>query len=69
MRESVLREVLKQQPFQAFRLTTADGREFPVSHPDFLLIDRGSAAHYDPTMKRKTILDPLLIVSVDPWDR
>jgi len=38
-----LREVLRQQPFQPFRLVMTDGRSFDVRHPDLMMVGRRSA--------------------------
>ena len=38
-----LRDVLKQQPFEPFRLVMSDGEGFDVRHPDLLLIGQRSA--------------------------
>jgi hypothetical protein len=32
-----IRELLKATPFRPFTIKTADGREFRVEHPDFVL--------------------------------
>lgn len=31
-----LKTVLRQQPFKPFTIRMADGRTFPVTHPDFV---------------------------------
>ena len=33
-----LRTTLRANPFQSFTVRMADGREFPIPHPDFLSI-------------------------------
>jgi hypothetical protein len=38
-----IRDTLKQQPFQPFRLVMTDGTGFDVRHPDLLLIGQRSA--------------------------
>jgi hypothetical protein len=62
-----LREFWRAAPFVPFEIHMADGRKFPVPHPDFLfispkgdtivLIDDDDAPHH---------LSPLLIVSAVP---
>jgi hypothetical protein len=38
-----LRETLKQQPFEPFRLVMTDGTGFEIRHPDLLWIGQWSA--------------------------
>jgi hypothetical protein len=38
-----LREVLRQQPFQPFRLVMTDGKTYDVRHPDLMMVGRRSA--------------------------
>ena len=59
-----IREALRRTPFQPFSMRLADGRELPVSHPEFVALgprlvvvvaDDNSWA----------VVEPLLIVSLD----
>ncbi len=38
-----LRDALKQQPFESFRLVMTDGGSFEIRHPDLLLVGQRSA--------------------------
>ena len=38
-----LREVLRTQPFQPFRLVMTDGEAYEIRHPDLLWVGRRSA--------------------------
>jgi hypothetical protein len=38
-----LRDALKQQPFEPFRLVMTDGGSFEIRHPDLLLVGQKSA--------------------------
>jgi len=38
-----LREVLRTQPFQPFRLVMTDGKAYEIRHPDLMMVGRRSA--------------------------
>ena len=38
-----LRDVLRRQPFQPFRLVMTDGQAYEVRHPDLMMVGRRSA--------------------------
>lgn len=38
-----LREILRTQPFQPFRLVMTDEKEYDIAHPDLLWVGRRSA--------------------------
>jgi hypothetical protein len=40
MRPEDLREFLRRQPFQPFRLTLTDGRSYDVMHPELAFVGR-----------------------------
>jgi hypothetical protein len=64
----VIRQVLQSVPFRPFRLRLADGREFAVTHPDYIAIGENgrSILHYDSERDNTTtILEPLLIISIE----
>lgn len=42
MRQEDLRQFLRQQPFQPFRVTLTDGRTYDVRHPELVAIGRYS---------------------------
>lgn len=35
-------QVLRQQPFQPFRIVLTSGQSYPVRHPDMALVTRGA---------------------------
>ena len=43
MNPEELREMLKRQPFEPFRLVITDGTGFEIRHPDLLWVGRNSA--------------------------
>lgn len=44
MRPEDIREFLRRQPFQPFRLTLTDGRTYEVRHPELLMVGRSTVA-------------------------
>jgi hypothetical protein len=44
MRPEDIREFVRRQPFQAFRLTLTDGRTYDVAHPDLAMVGRNTVA-------------------------
>jgi hypothetical protein len=38
-----LKETLKKQPFQSFRIVVTDGAAYDIWHPDFLMIGKRTA--------------------------
>ncbi len=44
MRPEDIREFLKRQPFQPFRVTLTDGRSYDVLHPELALLGRSWVA-------------------------
>ena len=42
MRPSDILELLRAQPFQPFRLSSSDGREFEVRHPEMAMVGRST---------------------------
>ncbi len=66
-----LRSAIKAEPFKPFVLRTADGREYAVGHPDFVLISPKAertfviynAAGADP--EDYVILDLLLVTAIE----
>ena len=65
MRIAELRKVIRAQPFRPFTLHLADGREFPIDHPEFFLISRNErtlvVADTDGSVE---IVDPPLVTSL-----
>ena len=66
-----LRSAVKAEPFRPFVLRTADGREYAVRHPDFVLISPKAertfviynASGKDP--EDYVILDLLLVTAIE----
>ena len=54
--------------FRPFSLRTSDGREYPVLHPEFVLLGRSSLAVLDHDREVAT-LDPLRIVAIKDLPR
>lgn len=44
MRTEDIREYVRRQPFQPFRLTLTDGRTYEVHHPELAMVGRSSVA-------------------------
>lgn len=67
-----LREVIKQQPFEPFRIVMTDGMGFDIRHPDLLWVGRKTAMvglTGDPGQtyfERAVRVDLLHIVRVEP---
>lgn len=59
------REMIRQKLTGAgpFTLRTSDGREYPVPHPEFVLIGRHNIVIED-TKGMLEILDPMHVVSI-----
>jgi hypothetical protein len=66
-----LRKAYREQPFRAFALRLADGREIRVDHPEFLAIPPDPARTFMVTGPGEDhrIIDLLLVVSLDFIDR
>ena len=70
-----LREVLRQQPFQPFRLVMTDGKTYDVRHPDLMMVGRRSAmvgltgqpgrTYYE----RAVQVDLLHVIRLEPLER
>jgi len=65
MHVDVIRERVRAEPFQSFTLRLADGRAFPVPHPDFIAVSRRQVLHVAPETEAVTRIDPLMVVSLD----
>ncbi len=44
MRTEDIREYVRRQPFQPFRLTLTDGRTYEVHHPELVMVGRSTVA-------------------------
>jgi hypothetical protein len=65
MRLEVVREALRKSPFQTFTFKLADGRALLVDHPEMISLGRHVIYLISVKDSTYTMLDPLLIVSVD----
>ena len=65
MNLSVLRDALRTHPFRPFVIRVADGRAFPVPHPELVAASPRQVVHISPEDEALSILDPLMIVSLD----
>ena len=66
MELSAIREAVRQQPFVPFRLKMADGSDVLVRHPEMIAIpEAGRRVVVFNEYDALTILDPLLIVSIN----
>ncbi|MGA2702239.1 MAG: hypothetical protein ABSH35_14235 [Isosphaeraceae bacterium] len=75
MRPEDVREFLKRQPFQPFRLTLTDGRSYDILHPELALVGRswvgvGLARPGDPegVADRLVTVSLLHIMQIEPLE-
>ena len=73
MRPEDIREFVRRQPFEPFRITLTDGRTFDVAHPDMAMVGRGSVAvglprpgDVDPVYDRLVTMSLLHIMQAEP---
>jgi len=65
MRSQDVREFLRAQPFQPFRLTLTDGRTYDVRHPELAMVGRSIMAVGVPSVgEDEPIFDRLVTVSL-----
>ena len=60
-----IRTALRTQPFRRFELALADGRRVPVNHPEFVAMNQRIVIVTNEDSETQ-IIEPLLIVSLDP---
>jgi hypothetical protein len=65
MNIELVRVALHNQPFQPFDLRLADGRSLHVPHPDFVAVSNRRVVVIDAEGWGMSILEPLLIVSIE----
>jgi hypothetical protein len=63
-----IRTALREEPFRPFDLCLADGLRVPVDHPEFVAMNQRIVIVTDAQSNTK-ILEPLLIVSLEPRPR
>lgn len=73
MRPDDIRRLLRQQPFQPFRLCLVDGSSYEIRHPDQVSVERstvaiaGAVAHLPrPLVERDVIVALLHISRLEP---
>jgi hypothetical protein len=60
-----IRDLLRKQPFHPFAIHSADGREFPIEHVDFLLISRSERSIVVADLRGGyEIIDPMMVRSL-----
>jgi hypothetical protein len=59
-----IRQAIRRQPFQAFTLRLADGRQLPVPDPDFIAISGRRVIVTNGTNEHHSIIESLSIVSI-----
>jgi hypothetical protein len=69
-----LRDALRQQPFEPFRLVMTDGNGFEIRHPDLLMVGKRTAvvgltgqpgqSFYERTIK----VDLLHVIRIEPLE-
>ncbi len=68
-----VRETLRQQPFEPFRLVMADGEGYAIRNPDLLLIGRRSAivgltGDNQPFYERTVKIDLFHVLRLEPLE-
>ncbi len=66
MQIDAMREAVRRQPFVPFTLRMNDGREFHITHPEYIALSRRSVYVVDPVTDAGTFLEPVLIASMTP---
>ncbi len=65
MRIDEIREAQRAQPFQPFILHLADGRQFQIDHPEFILLSRNNrTVVVDDVAGNIELIDAMLVVSL-----
>ena len=64
MDTDAMRKVLKQEPFRPFMLRMNDGREYPVVHPEWLMVSPENVVYVDSSTENVIHLEPMLIASI-----
>lgn len=75
MRPEDIREFLKSQPFQPFRLTLTDGCTYDVMHPELAMVGRSSVSvgvpkpgDPEPVYDRLITVSLLHIMQIEPLE-
>ena len=59
-----IREAIKRQPFEPFRMCLADGRKLAIKHPETVAVGRRRLIVVQPN-DSWTVVEPLMVVSLD----
>lgn len=75
MRPEGIRAFLRRQPFQPFRITLSDGRNFDVFHPEMAMVGRSTVAiglpgpnRNDPIHDHLITMSLLHVMQVEPLE-
>jgi hypothetical protein len=75
MRPEDVREFLKRQPFQPFRLTLTDSRTYDVMHPELAMVGRSTVSvgvprpgDPEPVYDRLVMISLLHIIQIEPLE-
>jgi hypothetical protein len=66
MDTEVIREAVLKRPFEPFTVRIVDGREYYITHPEWVAVSRRYVVVVDPQTEVPTWFEPLLIVSLHP---
>ena len=75
MAPEILRDSLKQQPFEPFRIVLTDGVGYDIRHPDLLLVGKRAAIvglagdGSEPYFERTVKVDLLHISRIEPLSK
>ena len=59
-----IREAIKRQPFEPFRVCLADGRKLAIRHPETVAVGKWRLIVVQPN-DSWTVVEPLMVVSLD----
>jgi len=75
MRPEDIREFIKHQPFQPFRMTLTDGRTYDVLHPELAMVGRSTVSigvprpgDPEPVYDRLVMISLLHIMQIEPLE-
>ena len=65
MAGEAIREMLKREPFEAFRIRLSCGDEYVVRHPDLVVVMRSEVFIAAPNSDRRTFIPLLHVAAVE----
>jgi hypothetical protein len=75
MRPDVIRRMLRQRPFEPFRVFVLDGTSYDVRHPELVLLERATlsipaaaANHPVPMVEREVLVALFAVSRLEPLD-